>query len=409
MIITENEKQGILSLYYENYSTVMDDIVIFEWLSPDEKYCIFLDDVYDIDNKTRIGNIWENFDNFKMFLKHCFTVSKTISENIRISALESIDSLVLSESNNNMIHMKTYIKNMLCEEDGGIMNWITNKAKQWGTDAVTGVTSFVQTGIKGSKEIISKVSNSEWSQVFELIKKGALYVARRLRSAMYHPVGLILDAILIATGIGTVAVKYAWGIIVALDIYELFGGEKENPNLGFGWRILFLCIDLLGFLTAGAAAKSARTTLEVAAKGAKTDAELIANLSKSPVAKGFFEKIGKMLDNLPAVLNETKTFLSKKFPKGAEFVSGVISKVTNVVNLIRNFIFKITRPAKVGQSISSRVASGVKAGTKTTGVIMGLDAAIEKGKDIYNKYQEDQVLTAYSNNQVTSDYSGLNY
>ena len=41
MIITESEKSRIKSLY--GISPVMENIVITNWLSPDEKYCIFLE------------------------------------------------------------------------------------------------------------------------------------------------------------------------------------------------------------------------------------------------------------------------------------------------------------------------------------------------------------------------------
>jgi hypothetical protein len=70
--------------------------VIAEWLSPDEKYCIFFDDLIDVENKTKIGNIWENFDNFKFFLKHSFEVATNIPQEIKESVLTSINSLLIT-------------------------------------------------------------------------------------------------------------------------------------------------------------------------------------------------------------------------------------------------------------------------------------------------------------------------
>ena len=84
-IITESERNRILGLYERPMLT--DSIVIAEWLSPDEKFCIFLDDLFDIENKVKIGNIWENFDHFKFFLKHSFEVATNVSQEIKESVM----------------------------------------------------------------------------------------------------------------------------------------------------------------------------------------------------------------------------------------------------------------------------------------------------------------------------------
>ena len=71
IIITESERRRIKNLYETPTSL---DFVISNWLSPDEKYVIFLDELYNIESKTKLGNIWENFDNFKFFIKHSFSL-----------------------------------------------------------------------------------------------------------------------------------------------------------------------------------------------------------------------------------------------------------------------------------------------------------------------------------------------
>ena len=88
--------RSLLMMKYDNRKTLTEnvntdsDVVITNWLSPDENYVIFLDELYDIKNKKLIGNIWENFDNFKFFLKHSFEVSKTVPQDIRESVLNNI-------------------------------------------------------------------------------------------------------------------------------------------------------------------------------------------------------------------------------------------------------------------------------------------------------------------------------
>ena len=46
-------------------STVSESVVISDWASPDDKYLILFDTLYDLESRTNLGDIWENFDNFK--------------------------------------------------------------------------------------------------------------------------------------------------------------------------------------------------------------------------------------------------------------------------------------------------------------------------------------------------------
>ena len=110
--ITESQRRSILKLHETGVSS---DYVITDWLSPDEKYLIFLDELFDISTKTRLGNIWENFDNFKIFLKHSFEVATNIPQEIKESVLDSINSLVITESNQNISMLKPIVKQMLEE------------------------------------------------------------------------------------------------------------------------------------------------------------------------------------------------------------------------------------------------------------------------------------------------------
>jgi hypothetical protein len=110
-VITENEKNRILGLH--GRPQLPESVVISDWLSPDEKYCIFFDDLIDIENKTKIGNIWENFEHFKFFLKHSFEVATNVPQEIKESALTLINSFLITESNQNMVSLKPYVKELL--------------------------------------------------------------------------------------------------------------------------------------------------------------------------------------------------------------------------------------------------------------------------------------------------------
>ena len=118
-LITENERAGIISLYQNNE---INDFVISDWVSPDDKYVIFLDNLIDVQNKKLIGNIWENFDNFKLFLRHSFESSNKVSNIIKESIINDINNLVITESTQDYRFLKPYVKELIREFDiiGGI-------------------------------------------------------------------------------------------------------------------------------------------------------------------------------------------------------------------------------------------------------------------------------------------------
>ena len=43
-------------------STVSESVVITDWVSPDDRYLILFDNLYDLQSRTNLGDIWENFD-----------------------------------------------------------------------------------------------------------------------------------------------------------------------------------------------------------------------------------------------------------------------------------------------------------------------------------------------------------
>ena len=162
LLINESERNKILGLYER--PVVVESIVITDWLSPDEKYCIFLDELYDIEKKEKMGNVWENFDNFKFFLKHSFEVSQNIPQQIKEDVLKTLDSFVITESIQNLTPLKPIFKQLLKESLG---DWVSG-AGEWLKDTAvstyTGLTDFVSTSYEGAKKLIGGISKGEWSE-----------------------------------------------------------------------------------------------------------------------------------------------------------------------------------------------------------------------------------------------------
>lgn len=380
-IITESEKNRILDLYK---SSPINDYVIVEWLSPDEKYVIFLDELYDIENKTKLGDIWENIDNFKFFIKHSFEVAKDVPKEIMESVQTSLDSLILTESNNNYSSLKPYIKQYMMNE--GLRDWVMGAGK-WLKDtavsAVQGVGDFLSTSYEGIKGVVKGITTGDWSQVLNLLKKGALWVARKIRSALYHPIGIIFDAILVATGIGKAAQFVIWSVVVALDIYELLSGNYEDKEESFIVRLLFTGVDILGLVFAGVAAKTAKGVIGGVIKKFGTSIEGLSRGTKSnPVFRNTLEKMMSGAQSASSKMNSAGSYLQKNSPMLYKFVSSIMGGLSRFTQKIVDTIGQIlgvgkkivTAPGKAIEKGlgTGKLGKGTRAGVETTGLVGGI-------------------------------------
>jgi hypothetical protein len=406
--ITESERKRIKNLYETPVSL---DFVISDWLSPDEKYAIFLDELFDIESKTKLGNIWENFDNFKFFLKHSFEVSTNIPQQIKEDVLKTLDSFLLTESTQNLTSLKPIFKQLL-KEDWGVLGDLGNWAKETATGAVKGVTDFVKTGYEGLKKLGIAISEGDWMKIVDLLKKGALYVARSIRSALYNPVGLILDAILIATGIGKGFQFVVWSIVVALDIYELISGNYEDPNENMITRLLFFGIDIIGLVFAGAAAKTSKGIVGSLLRKFGTSTKGLSEAAKSsPQFKGILTKILEGSTKASSIMTRAAEFLKTKSPMMYKFLSGImngltkfITKLINSIKAVLGFGLKVlSSPGKLASKLGGGKAVQATANTLTPLAALGT----------YQKYKErdeyDQISNALSGSNVKPDYDSVEW
>jgi hypothetical protein len=392
--ITETERGRIHGLY--GVSPMNENVVITDWLSPDERYCIFLDELYDIENKIKIGNIWENFDNFKFFLKHSFEVATDIPQQIKESVLESINSFVLTESTQNMVLLKPHLKQILNEN---VISDFGNWVKDTTVGAVKGVGDFLKTGYEGLKKLGISISEGDWKNVVNLLKKGTLYVARKIRSAMYNPIGVILDAILLATGIGKSVLFVVWSVVVGLDIYELISGNYEDPDLAMGWRLLFLGVDILGLVFAGGVAKSGKGIVRMMInKFGKSSQGFSKALSSSKQLQGISQKIITSLNGAGSLIQRASQYLQKNSPKIFTFLSGSFKMFSNFAKKIMDIL------SAPGKKLKSTLGGGkLGTGAQTALNVGGLTAGIgtyQKGKE---SSVEQDYIKLFSNSNVEFD------
>jgi hypothetical protein len=411
-IITEGERNRILGLYGRPQSS--DTIVITEWLSPDEKYCIFFDDLIDIEKKVKIGNIWENFENFKFFLKHSFEVATNIPQEIKESVITSINSFLITESNQNMVGLKPYVKEFLSEQNffSDLSTWVTDTAKS----TVQGVSDFATTSWEGLKKTYNYIKDAEWSKAFEMIKKGVLYVARSIRSMLYHPVGILLDAILIATGVGKGFQFAIWGTVVALDVYELISGNYEDPDLAMPWRLLFLGVDILGLATTAIAAKGAKTVLSGLVKrfGKGIDG-ITSAVQSSKFLQDTIKRILGSTQSAGGLMQKAATHLQTKAPKIFNFLKGAFSAVGGFIkkmvelltSLVKGTYKAISAPGKGVKSVlgGGKLGSAAQA-SLNVGVPIAALGTYQTGQE---RKQNDEFMAALQSNNIEPDYSQVEW
>ena len=342
LIITESEKNDILNLHNQTNNLFDGDVVVTDWISEDNRYAVFMDHLFDIENKTDLGNIWKKSDNLFLFLEYAFNVS-SMSSVIKEDAQNFFNKRVLLENTIDLTPIKPIIKKMLKEDFwkdtalGRGLGYAGNWVKDTAYSTYTGITSTFDEAWQGIKKASIAISKGDFKELFKLIGQGFLWAGRKIRSAAYSTVGMIIDAILVATGVGKIAQVVVWAIIVAVDIYEFISGDYEEKDQPMWMRILFFGCDVLGLVFAGAAAKAARVGIKTVIGGSKVASEVGEKIAKSPTVMGILKNMVTAIKDVPSKL----AGLSKQLGKGG-FWSGLLSKaLSGVGKFVTKFLDSI--------------------------------------------------------------------
>jgi len=271
----------------------------------------------------------------------------------------------------------------------GVGNFWVDAGKKFGEDIV----DMGKTGWKGLKQAGIAISQLDFKKILELLGKGVLYLARKIRSLLYNPIGIVLDTILIATGIGKGVQWIPWAFVVGLDIYEVATGDYEDKDTPTWLRWLLIGCDVLGLLFAGGVAAAAKAVFNVF-RGAKTIKQFAAIAKTAPNAVKFIQKIAGALSSVPRLLSKAVAYLkTTKFVKGSTWLSGILGKATKFLNDMAKSLSKLSVAAGKGSikaakslpaiPIGQTINTGFKTGLKTAGVVTVVDKAVQKGVQIY--------------------------
>jgi hypothetical protein len=349
--INESEKRELLKQHSNNKSFLIEDDVVFtNWLSSDNKYVVFMDQLIEVKTKTNLGDIWKNPDNLFLFLEHLYKTSNFTSV-IKEEASNFFSKRLIMEGNRDLSSIKHLIK-ILIKEDNAIQ-WLWNK----GVQGVKAVGNFVVDTVKstytGIKDTLSQawdgikaagiaISKGDFTELMAIIGRGFLWAARKIRSAAYSTVGMIVDAILIATGVGKIGQVVVWAIIVALDLYEFINEDYENKDDPMWVRYLFFGCDVLGLVFAGAAAGGARAVIKGVFKGISSGAEAAVTIAKNKSIMGILTKMVGAMKDLPAKFAQHSAklgtgFFAKLFGPA---LTGLGKVVTGFLNSIKSLFSK---------------------------------------------------------------------
>jgi len=350
-------------------------------LTVDEKYFILQDEVFDIQEQTTLGNIWDSLDVFKTIFRNVEVDEPEYKE-----IQEGWESLPLLEGDNNLHALRDFLLEWSFFDD----TWVGRQLKSAGT-AIKDAAVDTWNGIKSMGIAISK---GDWSEILRLLGRGVLWILRKLKSAAYSTLGIIVDAILVATGVGKTAQVVVWGLITALDVYQIINNDwPSGDDRSQFWKYLDLGFDILGLVFAGVAAKGARAIFRPL-QGLKIN-QMAAKVAKSARMKGIVTKIHRASKSAATKLKKVESMILKKWPSGGKFIAKIIGGFGNVMKKLQTYLGKINSTAnlrnvdkviKPGKGFVPTVKTGkefLKKGAVAGGIAGGLSYGIEKGVEMY--------------------------
>lgn len=370
------ERHNQLINYNGHVSLPTQQSVVFEaFITSDERYFVMNDHVIDLQEKTNLGYLWESMDIFKTIFSNVKDDSQEFGE-IKESVLNS----PLLESDQNLYELRDFFLQEGFWDD----TWLGRNLKSAGE----GISDFTSQAMTKMKEFGVSISNSQFGEVMKAIGKGALWVLRKFKAAAYSTVGIIVDAILVATGIGKVAQAVFWALVTGLDIYQLSSGNWEPAETPEWLRWMDLVCDLIGLLGAGIAAKGARGLV----KGIKSATELPKFIKSNKALMNIINTVKSGASSLIGTLTKYLKGLKGKWKPLDSFIDRIISMATGVFNWLKKWILKIF-PETGPLTTKQKVVRGSKAAAVAGGTMYGIEKGVEAYTGVSAKDAENFAQT----------------
>ena len=332
---------------YSLVNLVIEPSYVFEnYMTVDGRFLIRNDVIFDLKEQNEIGNIF-SINNLKLLF-----------ENINIKNSALIDKIkdVLYNKKISLVEVRSEIiknKELILEQD---ISTNTDEPQTTQNDTNHG-----------------------------LIAKGVLYIARKLKSLLWSVGGMVVDAFLVASGIGKSVQWIPWAIVFCLDIYEWhsgdYGDDIEFKNDSTIWKGLTLGFDILGLISAGAFSKVTRE-LFLPRRGLGTEGEVASWVAKNPEAKSALQKIYGALSGVSGKLDQAAEYL-KTMPTLVQWLVNILTIVPRFISWLGKLLWRILSiPGKIAYNVGNAVqgsslvgkniGSGLRAAVNTRGVLGGI-------------------------------------
>jgi hypothetical protein len=369
--ISDAERKLIL----ESHNGAQNSHVMTMNVSVDGKYMVVFDNLMDLRTNKNLGNIWENKNAFNIIVEHLFNLNPNPEHREYIN-----ESKVIQDIWYKVDEVKLFVRENINSAENliteGFWDWVSDKAgKAW-------------EGIKS---------------VGSMVGKGILWLLRKLRSFLYHPVGIALDIVLTATGIGKLAPMIMWAGVVCLDIYEILSGDyaEEDKNLPMWARLLFLAVDCLALVFTGAVSKTVRVGVESALTGAKGVSSI---LTKFPKLASFLKGFTGFLSRITGPIKTFLEWVGRNIPATSKFVAKISSGMDRVFAQLGEVSIKHQQTAyqqaaksaskQLGrdvtqQELKAAAKQQVKKGVKQAAVATGVIGAAHLGLSAFSGDEEE--------------------
>lgn len=383
-IITEEESNRVKSLY--GLGNKNRDYIFELCTTVDGRYFILKDEVFDIQEQKLLGNLWSSIDIFKNIFTNV-KISDDTGEYNQIK--ENIISLPITESKKSLYELRDILLEWSFWED----TWLGEKM----VDSGKAIQDTVTAGVEGLKQFGVTISKGEWGEILNALAKGVKWVLRKLKEAMYSTIGMIVDAILVVSGIGKSVQWIPWALITALDVYQLSTGDwpEEEKDDSLAMKFLVLGFDILGLVAAGAMAKTAKTAFEPL-KTMKPS-QISSYIEKNPKLKSIVQTIIDSIGKVPKFLSSARASISSKFPAAAKFLGEAISMFSRIMSSMKTSLEKM---------IGVRATKMATTGTQTGGLLYGFETGAKKYTQYKTGFSDVQMKNLETLDGLAKKYGG---
>lgn len=395
LVISESEKKEILKKHNTpNYG----DFVFECHMTLDGRFMIFRDEIFDLIENRYIGNFFDKIENIKYIIENVSLPEILERESVFLNQVKSVlKTNFIVESSFNMKKLKDVIIQKRAFGDYG--------------DLI---------GESSPKTILYEQG------ILSLLGDAALSIARKVKEWLWSTSGMMIDAFLVASGIGKSVQWVPWAIAFVLDVYQWssgdYGSDTEFKESSTFWKILTLGFEVLGMMSAGPVALAAKR-LFGPVKALKTEGQISQWVSKNPQAKQVITNISNLIGGVSKKLSGLSQMFVKKFPKLSQWINGVISNVGRFTSSIAGFLSRILKPVgqalsapgKIAQNVGKKIqtaagttkdiGAGLRSATNT-GMLLGGIHLGSKGLESYAQKKEEEQIDKIIN-AADAVYTGL--